>query len=45
MVFKVIESVGMMEICLDMVMRLVGIDILNNPPCSVLPFVAKEEDP
>ena len=33
-----------MEIRLDVVMRLVGIDILNNPLCSVLPVVAKEED-
>ena len=34
-----------MEIRLDMVMRLVGLDILHNPSSSGLPAVAKEEDP
>ena len=40
LILKIIEAVVIMEIRLDMVMRLVGIDILNNPPCSILPIVA-----
>ena len=38
LILKVIETVVIVEICLDMVMRLVGIDILKNPPCSGLPL-------
>ena len=34
-----------MEIRLDMVMSLMGIDILNNPPCSGLPVVARRRIP
>ena len=45
LVFKFIETVVNMEIRLDMVMHLVVIDILHNPPSSGLPVVAKEEDP
>ena len=41
---KIIEAVVIMDINLDMVMCLVSIDILNNPPCSGLTVVAKEED-
>ena len=43
LILKVIETVVIMEIRLDMVMRLVSIDILNNLQCSGLPVVAKEE--
>ena len=36
-VLKIIEAVFIMEIRLDVVVHLVVVDILNNPPCFVLP--------
>ena len=43
-ILKVIETVVIMEIRLEMAMRIVGIDILNKPPCLGLPVLEKDED-
>ena len=44
LILKIFEAVVIMELCLDMVVRLVSVYVLNNAPCSGLAVVAKAED-
>ena len=44
-ILKIVETVVIMEIRLNMVMRIVGIDILNNPPCSGSPSYRRRRIP
>ena len=43
-ILKRVEAVVIVELFLDMVVRLVSVYVLNNPSCSGLTVVAKEED-
>ena len=43
-ILKIVEAMVIVELCLDMVVRLVSVYVLNNPPCSGLTVVAKEEN-
>ena len=43
-ILKIVEAVVIVELCLDMVVLLVRDYVIDNPPCSGLTVVAKEED-